>query len=220
MTVQTAPSEQSADSFDPAIAERLERLTQRSKAAREAKERVGAPPPSPTAKKRRHAAQRARWISLALSIFATAALTVSFSFLSLPQDAQLALAASVPTQVAPEMATTTDPASSGAPTPTAAPVVEAFDGEVVNTRWGPVQVKAQISNRQLTDVVALQYPNDRGTSIEINNFALPRLRAEALTAQSAQVDSISGASVTSLGYVQSLQSAIDAAQAAGAIAIS
>ncbi|MBK5269353.1 MAG: FMN-binding protein [Acidimicrobiia bacterium] len=98
----------------------------------------------------------------------------------------------------------------------AAPVVSTFNGDVVRTRWGPVQVQAQFKNGVLEDVVTLVYPNDRGTSIYINQQALPMLRSEVLTAQSARVDTISGASVTSRGYVTSLQSAIDAAQAAGA----
>jgi uncharacterized protein with FMN-binding domain len=68
-----------------------------------------------------------------------------------------------------------------------------------------------ISGGKITDVTALQYPNDRNKSVEINSQALPMLRSEALAAQSATIDTISGATYTSDGYTQSLQSALDLA---------
>jgi uncharacterized protein with FMN-binding domain len=188
----------------------MERLAQRSRAAKEAalNRATGSDAPSPDPARptqRKHAARSARYLSLALSLFATVVLTVAFSILSLPSIDQFALAA-VPT-----------PSVASTPKTVAAPIVSTFDGDVVRTRWGPVQVQAQFKNGVLEDVVTLVFPNDRGTSIFINQQALPMLRSEVLTAQSAHVDTISGASVTSRGYVASLQSAIDAAQAAGAV---
>lgn len=216
----TVPPQPTEVPVDPALAERMDRLAQRSKAAKEAalnratgSDAPSADPARPT--RRRHTARSARYLSLALSLLATVVLTVAFSILSLPSIDQFALAA-VPSQ---SVATSSAPSVDSAPTTVAVPTVSTFNGDVVRTRWGPVQVQAQFKNGVLEDVVTLVYPNDRGTSIFINQQALPMLRSEVLTAQSAHVDTISGASVTSRGYVASLQSAIDAAQAAGAISL-
>lgn len=82
-------------------------------------------------------------------------------------------------------------------------------GDVADTRWGPVQIKVTSSGGKIVDVQAVQYPNGNSRDAEINSQALPMLRSEALKAQSAQIDMISGATVTSQGYLQSLQSALD-----------
>ncbi|WEO98492.1 FMN-binding protein [Streptomyces sp. FXJ1.172] len=84
-------------------------------------------------------------------------------------------------------------------------------GDTVQTRWGPVQVRVTVEGGKLTDVTAVQYPQDNPRDQEINSYALPQLRREALAAQSAQIDMVSGATYTSTGYKQSLQSALDAA---------
>jgi major membrane immunogen (membrane-anchored lipoprotein) len=85
-------------------------------------------------------------------------------------------------------------------------------GDTIQTRWGPVQVRITIKNGKLTEVRAVQYPTDNPRDQEINSFALPRLRSEALGAQSANIDTVSGATYTSDGYRQSLQSALDSAR--------
>lgn len=84
-------------------------------------------------------------------------------------------------------------------------------GETVQTRWGPVQVRVTLKNGRITDVTAVSYPTDNPRDQEINSYALPQLRREALAAQSASIDSVSGATYTSDGYKQSLQSALDSA---------
>ncbi|MEU6196041.1 FMN-binding protein [Streptomyces sp. NPDC047061] len=84
-------------------------------------------------------------------------------------------------------------------------------GDTVQTRWGPVQVKVTIKNGKITDVTAVQYPSDNPRDQQINDYALPQLRSEALAAQSASIDTVSGATYTSQGYQQSLQSALDSA---------
>ncbi|MGW7546646.1 FMN-binding protein [Streptomyces sp. NPDC054770] len=84
-------------------------------------------------------------------------------------------------------------------------------GDTVQTRWGPVQVKVTIKSGRITDVTALQYPQDNPRDQQINSYALPELRSEALAAQSASIDTVSGATYTSQGYQQSLQSALDSA---------
>ncbi|RPE45284.1 uncharacterized protein with FMN-binding domain [Streptomyces sp. Ag109_O5-1] len=82
-------------------------------------------------------------------------------------------------------------------------------GDTVQTRWGPVQVRVTIKNGKITDVTAVQYPQDNPRDQQINSYALPQLRSEALAAQSAKIDTVSGATYTSGGYQQSLQSALD-----------
>ncbi|RZU77233.1 uncharacterized protein with FMN-binding domain [Micromonospora kangleipakensis] len=84
-------------------------------------------------------------------------------------------------------------------------------GSVAQTRWGPVQVRITVSGGKITDVTALQVPDGNRRDQEINDYAVPILRQQALAAQSAQIDTVSGATVTSDGYRESLQSAIDAA---------
>ncbi len=84
-------------------------------------------------------------------------------------------------------------------------------GDTVQTRWGPVQVRITVSAGRITDVTAVQYPNSNGRDQQISSYALPVLAEEALAAQSAQIDHVSGATYTSDGYVQSLQSALDRA---------
>ncbi|WP_371672674.1 FMN-binding protein [Streptomyces sp. NBC_00289] len=84
-------------------------------------------------------------------------------------------------------------------------------GDTVQTRWGPVQVRITLKNGKLTEVTAVTYPTENPRDQEINSYAIPRLRAEALTAQSASIDTVSGATYTSDGYRQSLQSALDSA---------
>jgi uncharacterized protein with FMN-binding domain len=104
-------------------------------------------------------------------------------------------------------------ASSKAPPPPATGNAPArvVNGTVAQTQWGPVQVQVRIVNDRITDVAALVYPSGSGHDQAINSYALPRLRQEVLSAQSARIDGVSGATVTTGGYKQSLQSALDAA---------
>ncbi|MFG1704245.1 FMN-binding protein [Nonomuraea sp. M3C6] len=87
----------------------------------------------------------------------------------------------------------------------------AFDGDVADTRWGPVQVRITVTDGKIADIEVLRSPDGNRRDIEINDRALPILRQETMSAQSAQIDSVSGASYTSDGYIRSLQSAIDRA---------
>ncbi len=86
-----------------------------------------------------------------------------------------------------------------------------FAGDTMQTRYGPVQVQITVANGTITDVTALQLTNSDGRSVQISQQAAPVLRQEALQAQSAQIQSVSGATFTSEGYTTSLQSAIDKA---------
>jgi uncharacterized protein with FMN-binding domain len=87
----------------------------------------------------------------------------------------------------------------------------AFTGPTVDTQWGIVQVKVTVRSGKITKSVAVRYPQGNGRDAEINNYALPRLEQEVLNQQSGHIDAISGATVTSDGYIQSLQSALDKA---------
>jgi uncharacterized protein with FMN-binding domain len=82
-------------------------------------------------------------------------------------------------------------------------------GSVASTRWGPVQVSITVTDGKITAVAVPQYPTGNGKDRQINASALPILTKETLSAQSADIDMVSGATVTSEGYVQSLQSALD-----------
>ncbi len=86
---------------------------------------------------------------------------------------------------------------------------EAIKGRVVSTRYGNVQVELDTSAGRITNVVALQLPSDRQRSAEISRYAAPILHDEALQAQSAEIDVVSGATYTSDAYAQSLQAALD-----------
>jgi uncharacterized protein with FMN-binding domain len=98
--------------------------------------------------------------------------------------------------------TTTAPKASSTGTKT-------ITGEAADTRYGPVQLKVTFSGKKITNIDVVQYPTESGRDIEINSYALPILNQEAMSAQSAQIDAVSGATFTSDGYAQSLQSAID-----------
>lgn len=84
-------------------------------------------------------------------------------------------------------------------------------GDAADTRWGPVQVELVISGGKVTGVKVLQAPDNNHRDIAINNRALPILNQAALSAQSAGIDTVSGATYTSEGYITSLQSALDRA---------
>lgn len=87
-----------------------------------------------------------------------------------------------------------------------------YTGSPADAFYGNIQVQAVISNGKIADVVFLQYPNDRGTSIEINSQAMPYLKQEAIAAQNANVDIVSGATDSSMAFRQSLASALSQAK--------
>lgn len=86
-----------------------------------------------------------------------------------------------------------------------------YTGSVEDAFYGKVQVSVSISGGRISSVDFLQYPNDRSTSVSINSQAMPYLKQEAISAQSAQVDIISGATQTSQAFIRSLQSALSQA---------
>ncbi len=145
-------------------------------------------------------------------------------------SAKSALKSTVPAATAPPNPTTTTTApktpttrsGSGATTPTTAapatttpsttaPTTRTIDGDPVDNQYGTVQVEVTLQGKQIVGVTALQLPSDRRHSAEISQQAGPILQQEALQAQSAQIDIVSGATYTSTSYAQSLQSALDKA---------
>jgi len=102
-------------------------------------------------------------------------------------------------------------ASAAPTTGAAAKAGGTYAGSVVQTRFGAVQVQITVKAGSITDVQALQLTDEDRKSVQISNRAAPLLRAEVLAAQSADVQTIGGATVTSDAYLNSLQAAIDAA---------
>lgn len=120
-----------------------------------------------------------------------------------------AVVQSVPTPTsasAPVTVITTQPASGGQYKN------GSYTGDSVNVYYGDVQVKAIVSGGKLTAVDFLNYPQDRSRSLAIAERAMPVLIQEAISAQSSQVDVVSGATATSTGFIQSLASALVKAQ--------
>jgi uncharacterized protein with FMN-binding domain len=84
----------------------------------------------------------------------------------------------------------------------------AYTGPAVDAYYGLVQIKAIVQGGRLVGIKVLQYPSDRRTSLMINRQALPMLRDEVVSAQSADVDVISGATLTSEAFIRSINSAL------------
>jgi uncharacterized protein with FMN-binding domain len=124
---------------------------------------------------------------------------------------------------APGATVTVAPTATQAPPPTAIPPSPTpevalgpykdgqYDGPTVDVLYGLVQVRAVIQNGQIANVQFLDYPHDRRTSQRINSIAMPYLTTEALQVQSAHVNIISGATLTSEGFAMSLNQALQTA---------
>ena len=152
----------------------------------------------------------------AVAIVATAiAVALLFSFKT-PAQARPHTPAADVSQATPAPSASPSVSDSGAPTPTPSPTGPTYkDGQYTGqdfpNQFGDTQVKVTIAGGRITDVQAVQLPFDRPRSAEISQYASPRLHDEVLQAQSAQIDSLSGATYTSDAYAQSVQSALDQA---------
>ncbi|MCU1478161.1 MAG: FMN-binding protein [Subtercola sp.] len=138
----------------------------------------------------------------------------SSATLAIPAPTPSSRASASPSATPAPLATPAPPATSTtapAPSPNAPATTNTFTGSVASTRYGNVQVQITVSGGKISDVTALQLTNDDSRSAQISNRAAPILRQEVLAAQSANVDSVSGATYTSDGYLKSLQSALDQA---------
>ncbi|MDJ0347858.1 FMN-binding protein [Cryobacterium sp. PH29-G1] len=126
-------------------------------------------------------------------------------------SAQAAADAAAAATAAANAAAAADAAATAAAASAASSQSGTFAGSVVSTQFGNMQVSVTIANGMITDVTPLQLTNRGGRSVAISNQAAPILRSEVLAAQSARVQNVSGATYTTGGYLQSLQSALDAA---------
>lgn len=224
--------------IDPLLQQRLAQLSGR---------RPGSPLPPPTvgraarppskSGRRAKPARAAKLSALAFSAVTTLSLTAVFASQHDGSDVvQLSsgtatgplvtvVAATPNPMAAPSASTATTDAiatTTTVSTPTtAAPASGVVDGTYVGagdtSKWGTVQVQVVYSSGGITDVQILHYPDSERKSVNINQASLPRLISEALTAQSADVNTVSGATYTSNSYRASLQSAIDVAMAASGL---
>ena len=85
----------------------------------------------------------------------------------------------------------------------------AVDGKVASTAYGPVQIQLITKDSKIVKVAVLVQPTNTLHDVQIGEFAFPKLISETLAAQNGKVDAVSGATYTSAGYIQSLQSALD-----------
>jgi uncharacterized protein with FMN-binding domain len=106
-------------------------------------------------------------------------------------------------------ASTSPKSASTSATPTT--TTRQIAGSAITTRYGVVQVKVTVSGSKITNVGFVQLTAFDSQSEQINSYAAPQLLQETLSAQSSNIDSVSGATYTSDGYRQSLQSALDQA---------
>ncbi len=143
----------------------------------------------------------------------TVASSVHAATVSSTAGSSSATATPTPSASASSSATdTSTPSATPTPTPSAstgATATKVVDGAVEDTRYGPVQVEVTFTGTKITAITAVQTPSGDGRSVQINQYAIPILTQEALSSQSASIDTVSGATYTSDGYTQSLQSAID-----------
>ncbi|OYD67633.1 FMN-binding protein [Rhodococcus sp. OK302] len=156
-----------------------------------------------------------RRITLWMIITATVVVLLFSYHTSTNGNSAVASVAAVASPSAADAATSTaspDSTASTSQSSAASPAQPAvFTGEAVDTKFGPVQVQIAVANGQVTEAVTIQVPENNGKDRQINSRAVPVLEQEAIHAQSADIDMVSGATYTSDGYVQSLQSALDQA---------
>lgn len=152
-------------------------------------------------------------------------LLLGFKTHSARQSLQPPLAATASSPPAPQTSApisappATAPSSSGPPAkkpsaaaPSAQPQTRTVTGASIGTRYGNVQVQVKFTGTQITDVVPVRLPDSNDVDLQIDQQVVPILIQETLTAQSANIQAVSGATYTSDGYIRSLQSALDKAK--------
>jgi uncharacterized protein with FMN-binding domain len=149
-----------------------------------------------------------------LAICGTAvALVLLLSFKSHSQSASLgssaASAIGTPSPGSPAASASPSASSSAAGGTATSSTARTVTGEAIDTIYGPVQVRITVKAGKITAVAAVEYPQGTPRDYQINAYAIPQLNAETLAAGSARIDTVSGATYTSQGYISSLQSAID-----------
>jgi uncharacterized protein with FMN-binding domain len=204
--------------IDPAVQARLARLTaNRTPRDQPAPSRRTTPPTGRTGK--RHAAKGSRTAAVLMSFTTAAGLAAYFQHVDTASASgntvtgvAVASGSAATTATAGTAATAAGTATTAATTASSTLADGTYTGATDVNKWGPVQVQITVSGGKITEVVALQTPTDDRKSISINARATPTLASEVLSAQSAKIDTVSGATYTSDSYKVSLQSAIDLAQ--------
>lgn len=138
------------------------------------------------------------------------------ALLSFKTHAPISSLASLPTASLPDSSSASS--SSSAPSvgaPSSAPphpaATRTILGQAIQTRYGIVQIKLDVAGKTIKNASFVQLTAFDQHSADINNYAAPILLQETIQAQNANIDMVSGATYTSLGYQQSLQSALDQA---------
>ena len=143
---------------------------------------------------------------------------VTFRVTPLPVDAVAAEPTAGRTQPPSRSAATSTPTRTTAPQTTALPATPVaagtFTGALVDTRYGPVQVRIVVSGQKVVDIQPVLLPRDRARSAAISQYSAPILRSEAIAAQTSQIDVVSGATYTSVAYARSFESALKQAHLA------
>ena len=135
--------------------------------------------------------------------------STSSTLAATPPPALVAGSSTASTAKAAATASSATTSGSGAGGRGSSHVTKTVTGSVVNTMWGPVQVQVHVAGGRIATVRILQYPSGNPRDVQIAQYALPILVQETVQAQSAHIDMVSGATYTSTGYIQSLQSALD-----------
>src|SRR3954454_15951889 len=139
---------------------------------------------------------------IAVAIVGTVSgLVLLFSYHTSRNESSVAVSASAPAVAG--SSGSSGAAAGAAPPAAAASAAGTYTGASVMTRWGAVQVEITVADGKITAVQAVEYPQGNARDRQINAYALPVLAQEATQAQSAQIDAVSGATVTSDGYIQS-----------------
>jgi uncharacterized protein with FMN-binding domain len=203
--------------IDPVMQARLNRLTANRANTTQPGATSRTTPPNGRRSKR-HAAKRSRAGAVLMSVTTAAGLSAYFHH----ADA-VAATATTSTVTGAAVAAASTPATPGASVAASTPAVAgttatsnladgAYTGATATNKWGPVQVQITVTGGKITEAVALQTPTADHKSIGINGRATPTLASEVLSAQSADIHTVSGATYTSDSYKISLQSAIDLAR--------
>ena len=152
--------------------------------------------------------------ALATTIIGVAWL-VTFKVTPLPVESFAAEPTAAATRARTPSPVPTSAGRTATPTPTVVPGTPAasgtFTGALVDTRYGAVQVRITVSGQKVVDVQAVALPHDRARSAAISQYSAPILRSEAISAQSARIDVVSGATYTSVAYGRSLANALQQA---------
>ncbi|EFK31485.1 FMN-binding protein [Lactobacillus delbrueckii subsp. allosunkii] len=155
-------------------------------------------------------------ITSVLAVGTTIAIAIDgyLLFLKADQASSTASAASSSTSTAASSsASSASSSSSSASSSTSSGLKDGtYSGKSISTQWGDVQVQIKVSGGKITTVNVLKYPSDNDHSQQINDQALPVYKKEAVEAQSADIQQVSGATVTYEGFTQSLQNAITQAK--------